>query len=337
MKAILAVFLLILSVNFTNAQTMPEAFLSLLPHPPKNVCSEDRAGETEFMNTITEVSTQLNEEIDRRKEEAEESQKANEGKMQQNVMARTGVSSEMMKKLMAQEQKNEGETDNEQNEAETDEMVDQVLQESHNLSKKDLENLDKLNESGQKAWTTAYATEKKAEVTADPEKFQQQNAKGMKDFQLLAQQKQLNDSLLAQQQKFMKQFQNIENDKSGMEILARIKKTEADLQKIYEQTNQDLARIKALKQTLKNDEKSYCNLLSPKYSDVLSNYQTFTKASILPYYRLEKLTYKVNASITGVDLKLEPGLRGLEQIKEYIIRLSAAYKYNRMTVEVTFN
>lgn len=337
MKKTTVVFLLIISVNFAFAQTMPEAFLGLLPHPPKNVCSEDRAGETEFMNTITEVSTQLNEEIDRRKEEAEESHKANEGKMLQNVMARTGVSPEMMKKLMAQEQKNEGEIDNEQNEAETDEMVDQVLQESHNLSKKDIENLDKLNETGQKAWATAYATEKKAEVMAEPEKYQHQNAKGMKDFQLLAQQKQLNDSLLAQQQKFMKQFQNIENDKNGMEILVRIKKTEADLQKLYDQPDQDFARIKALKQTLRNEEKSYCNLLSPKYSDVLSDYQTFTQASILPYLRLEELTNKVMASKTGVNLKLEPGLMGLQQIKEYLIRLSAAYKYNRMVVEITFN
>lgn len=337
MKKALLISLFLFFWTLTNAQVRPEAFLGLLPHPPKNVCSEDRAGETEFMNTISEVSIQLNEEIDRRKEEAEESHKPNEDKMLQNVMARTGVSPEMMKKLMAQEQKNEGEIDNEQNEDETDEMVDQVLQESHNVSKKDLENLDKLNEAGQKAWATAYATEKKAEVMAEPEKYQQQNAKGMKDFQLLTQQKQLNDSLLAQQQKFMKQFQNIENDKSGMEILVCIKKTEADLQKLYKQPDQDFARIKALKQTLRNDEKSYCILLSPKYSDVLTNYQTFTKASILPYLRLEKLTYNVMASKTGINLKFEPGLLGLQQIKEYLIRLSNAYKYNRMVVEITFN
>jgi len=337
MKTILTIFMLIVLANFLKAQTTPEAFLNLLPHTPKNVCSEDRNGESEFLNTISEVSAQLNDEIDRRKEEAEEKGNSNSSKMQQNVMAKTGISPEMTKKLMAQEQKSKGETDNEQEETEMDAMVNQVLQESYNLSKEDLENLDKLNESGQKAWTTAYATEKKAEVTADPEKYQQQNVKGMKDFQLLTQQRQLNDSLLAQQHKYMKQFQDIENDKSGMEILARIKKSEADLQKLYEQSDQDLARIKALKQTLKNDQKSYCNLLSPKYSDVLSNYQTFTQASILPYYRLEKLTNKGNASKTGVDLKLEPGLRGLEQIKEYIIRLSAAYKYNHMVAELTFN
>jgi len=66
-----------------------------------------------------------------------------------------------------------------------------------------------------------------------------------------------------------------------MEILACSKNSEANLQKLFEQTNQVFERIKVLKQTHKNDEKSYCNMLSPKYSNVLQNYQLFTQTSIL--------------------------------------------------------
>ena len=92
MKSIIGVFLLMLFVTFSKAQTMPEAFLNLLPHPPQNVCSENRNGESEFLNTITEVSAQLNDEIDRRKEETEKKMEGNKDKMMQNAMARTGVS-----------------------------------------------------------------------------------------------------------------------------------------------------------------------------------------------------------------------------------------------------
>jgi len=40
MKKTTVVFLLIISVNFAFAQTMPEAFLGMLPVPPGTVCNE---------------------------------------------------------------------------------------------------------------------------------------------------------------------------------------------------------------------------------------------------------------------------------------------------------
>lgn len=340
MKTTLAVFLLMFSVNYLMAQTMPEAFLGMLPDPPGGLCAEgENDAKSGFIQRVGEVHDQLQEEISRRKDEIEAKMESSEGKMMQNAMARTGVSPELMQQMMALEKQSKGATGDQKKayEAQKKAMADQMIQQSMNISMGEIDNLKKMDKAGQTAWATAYATEKKAEVMADPQAIQQKTATDMKNYQLLTKQRQLTDSLNAQQTKYMKQFQDLDNDKNALAIQGQIKELEEKLNEEYKKENRpnDNA-IKSFTNQIRDLQISYCNLQSPKYLEILSRYKTFMQASIMPYYRLEKLTYQVNASQTGVDMNAEPGLMGLQQVESFLRRLSDIYKYNHITPKYVY-
>jgi hypothetical protein len=265
--------------------------------------------------------------------------KSSEGKMMQNAMARTGVSPELLQQMMALEKQNKGATGDQKKayEAQKKAMADQMIQQSMNISMGEIDNLKKMDKAGQTAWATAYATEKKAEVMADPKAVQQKMATDMKNYQLLTKQRQLTDSLVAQQNKYMKQFQDLDSDKNAVSLQAQIKELEEKLNEEYKKENRpnDNA-IKALTNQIRDLQISYCNLQSPKYLEILSRYKTFMQASLMPYYRLEKMTYQVTASQTGVEMNAEPGLMGLENVKAYLNRLSDVYRYNHITSKYVY-
>ena len=340
MKIIFTALILILVGFAVKAQTTPEAFLGMLPVPPGSICGEgEDAAKSAFIQKIGEVRDQLQEEISRRKDEIEAKMKSSEGKMMQNTMARTGVSPELMQKMMALEKQSKGASGDQKKayEAQKKAMADQMIQQSMNISMGEIENLKKMDKAGQTAWTTAYATEKKAEVMADPKAYQQKAAADMKDYQLVQKQKQLADSLGAQSTKYMKQFQDLDTDKNALALQAQIDELEKKLNLEYEKQNRpndDL--IKSLTNRIRDLQINYCNLQSPKYLEILSRYKTFMQASIIPYYRLEKLTYQVTASQTGVDMNAEPGLMGLQQVESFLRQLSDIYKYNQVTPKYVY-
>jgi hypothetical protein len=340
MKTILALLLLTFSVSFTNAQTMPEAFISLLPNPPDGICSEgENDAKSAFIQQIGEVSNQLQEEISRRKDEIDNNVDRNKSKMQQNAMARTGVSPQLMQQMMALEEKSKGATGEQAKayKAQKKALADQMIQQSMNISMGEIDNLKNMDKAGKTAWAEAYATEKKAEVMADPEAYKQKNAANMKDFKLLQKQKQLADSLGAQVMKYAKQIQELDNDKSAVALQTQINELETKLNEEYKKENRpnDNA-IKAYMNQIRDIQISYCNMQTPKYLDILSRYKSFTQASLTPYYRLEKLTNQVNATQTGVNLNTEPGMMGLQAIKSYLGCLSNVYRYNHISAKYVY-
>jgi hypothetical protein len=340
MKTILTGLIVIIIGFSANSQTMPEAFISMLPNPPGSVCIEgENDARSGFMQKIGEVSSKLQEEISSRNKEIDHTMAQNKGKMQQNAMAKTGVSPELMQQMMALEKASKGATGDQAKayKAQKKALADQMMQQSMNISMGEVENLKKMNKDGKKAWAEAYSTEKKAEVMADPEAAKQKNAANMKDFKLMQKQKQLADSLGAQVVKFGKQIEDLDNDKDAMALQTQISELEAKLNEEYKKENRpnDNA-IKNYMNSIRNLQISYCNLQSPKYLDILSRYKTFTQASLTPYYRLEKLTNQVNAIQTGVNLNTEPGMMGLQAIKSYLSSLSDVYRYNHISPKYVY-
>ena len=334
MKTTLAVILLVLSISFANSQTMPEAFISLLPNPPGGICSEgENDAKSAFIQKIGEIHDKLQEEISRRKDEIENKVDKNKGKMQENAMARTGVSPELMQHMMALEEKSKGATGDQAKayKAQKKALADQMIQQSSNISMGEIENLKKMDKAGKTAWAEAYATEKKAEVMADPKAYQQKAAADMKDYKLAEKQRQLADSLGAQAMKYMKQIEDLDKDQAAQALLTQIDETEAKLNEEYKKENrQNDDAIKSLSNSIRNLQISYCNMQTPKYLDILSRFKSFTQASLTPYYRLEKLTNQVNATQIGVNLNTEPGMMGLQAISSYLSKLSDVYRYSHI-------
>jgi hypothetical protein len=334
MKTTLIGSFLILLCFFANAQTMPEAFISQLPNPPGGFCVEgENDAKSAFIQRVGEVHDKLEEEISRRKDEIESKMDANKDKMMQNAIARTGVSPELMQQMMALEKQSKGATGDQEKayKAQKKALADQMMQQSANISMAEVENLKKMDKAGKTAWAEAYATEKKAEVMADPQAYQQKAATDMKDYKLVEKQRQLADSLGAQSMKYMKQFEDLEMDKTAQDLLTQIDELEAKLNEEYSKENRENDNaIKTYTNQIRDIQISYCNMQTPKYLDILSKYKSFTQASLTPYYRLEKLTNQVNATQTGVKINTEPGLMGLQQVMAYLSKLSDVYRYNHI-------
>ena len=341
MKTTFIATILTLFCFFTNAQTTPEAFLGMLPSAPGNICSEgDDSGKSAFKQAINEAASKLDPEISRRRSESEMKMKANQGKMMQNAMAKTGVSPELTQKMMDLQQKKKNATTAEERKAidiQMKALTNQLMQESMNMSMDEINSVKKMDKAGKTAWATAYATEKQAEAMADPQALKEKTATATKDYKLIEKQKQLADSLGYQISNFGKQFQELETNQDAVAMQTRITELEAKLSELYKQENRKSDNeIKSVENSIRNIQISYCNLQSPKYLSIVAKYKTFVQTSIRPYSRLEILTNQVNAVQTGVDVKLEPGLMALEQVKAYMKLLGDAYKYNRINSGVKY-
>jgi hypothetical protein len=340
MKRTAVISLFIFSCLFMKAQVMPEAFIGMWPSVPGNACSEDTNGRGKFTSELSEVIDKLDQEMNRRHEETKAKVDANKSKMQENALKKTGVSPELTQKMMALQEQKKNAKSKEQKDAIEKQMkalTDQMMQESMNMSMGEVQNLKTMDKAGKTAWATAYSTEKKAEVMAEPEKYQEQNAKNMNDYNLVKEQKRLNDSLGAQQAKYARQFMALDNDSTGKAILKNISDLEAKLDTL--EATEDCKcedQKNSLRHSIREQQKNYCNLLSPRYAEILHRYETFTKAAIQPLYRLEKLTQQVTAMQTGVDLKLEPGELGLGQIHSYLAALINFDKYNNIGPPVVY-
>lgn len=335
MKTIFMLFLMIFAMIFANAQVRPEAYLNKLPSVPGDICSDETQGKDEFISKINEISDQLQPELERRHENNEAKVEANKPKMMDNVMKQTGVSPELTQQLMALEEQSKGATGDQKKayEAKKKALADQMMQQSMNISMGEIENLKKMDKAGQKAWATAYATEKQAEVMADPKKLQDQNAREMQKYNLMQSQKQLSDSLNAQQNRYMTKFTEIDESDEGKKLLNKINSIRQKIADLYNEyakteTGLDENKLIALRGEMKMAKVSYCNLQSPKYINVLAEYKSFIQSSMSAYYRLEKLSNEVTKMQTGVDISPEPGQFGLDNVSRYIMLLLDAYKYN---------
>jgi hypothetical protein len=336
MKISVTCIILFFFCRIAFAQQMPESFFGMLPDPPGGICNPpegDDPARKAFINKIGEIDHQLTAEILKRRKNIEKTMDGNKDQMMQNAMARTGVSPELMQQMMALEKQSKGATGNqakaykEQKKA----LAGQMMEQSMNMSMGEIENLKNLDKEGKKVWAEAYATEKKAEVMADPKAYQDKNAKLMKDVKLVQKQTNLADSLGSQATKFMRQFAELDSSRQSQDLLTQIKQEEEVLNEMNKEgSGANNNAMMSQSNKIRNLEMAYCSMQTPRYIAILSNYKVFLNSSIRHYYRLEKMTNQVTAQQTGIDFQPDPGLMGLEQVKAYLQKLSSVYQYSRI-------
>lgn len=341
MKTKLIIYLLCLQFSLAKAQVMPESFLSRLPNPPGNTCSTqqgDDKAKSAFIEAVGRVDHELEEEILTRRNKIEQKFEANEDKIQQNALAKTGVSPQLAQQMMAIEKASKGATGEQKKafDAQKKALAGQMMEQSTNISMGEIENLKKMDKEGKKAWAEAYATEKKAEVMADPKAYQDKNTALKKDVQLVQKQQQLADSLGGKLMKYMKQFEELDKDQNAIALQTNITELESELNELYKKETVKDSEVRGKLNAIRNLEINYCNLQSPKYLSILGGYKSFLMSALKDYYRLEKLTSQVTAKQTGVESMMEPGLMGLEQVRGYLSKLSEVYKYNNIRPEAIY-
>ena len=310
---------------------LPEDFIAKLPIVPYPICDEDSAAHATFVHQFFPLDKELKDEILRRTEEMKAKVNDNQTKMEANALQQMGASPEISQKMMALQQKKKNATSQEERAAIDKEMKAlgiEMMGAGQDISMKEAKNMENLSQDGKQAWATAYATGKKAEVMAEPEKYQQETTKNKEKLDLVNKYTRLNDSLGALKTKFDIKFRELDEDKEAVEALKRIDIWEEDLRNLLRDFPNETEKQEAKMRQIYTEQGNYCKRQTSLYVSILGDYEIFVRTTVLQYYKLEELNNQVMSMQTGVDLKPEPGLLGLQVIEDYLFRFGDVYKYH---------
>jgi len=316
MKKSTAILLLLITVNVTNAQTMPEAFLGMLPKIPGSACSKEPKARTEFMNKIEEVNELIENEISSREEESDSNSDELEAQAMKKYAKQYGLSEKELKKLQDEDLSDE----------ESDALVDKALKSSSKISLGEIKNMDKMNDPGQAAWAEALATEKMAKIQSAPSENEIKQIQTKNLYELTVLQKHLLDSIGAIESKFSQQFAKIQHDPDAKTMLDNISRLNIQLSGLMGEGNE--AEGRSTGEKLDTEKMHYCNKYTPVYINILKSYEAYTKSCLTTCYRLELISARLTKLQTGVATNQQLGLLGLKKVLEYRSALQGVYQYN---------
>jgi hypothetical protein len=196
------------------------------------------------------------------------------------------------------------------------------------MSMDEVDNLKKMDKNGQKAWAEGYSTEMMAVQAADPQKSKDKQLEAKNTYELATLQKHIIDSLMAIGSKFSQQLSELENDSLAKVMRENISKWHEELMSMIGIDYGQGGRMAELAEMIKAEKGAYCLKYTPRYFEILRNYEAFTRSSITACYRVEKITARLTKLQTGVDMNIEPGQMGIGNIQDYVGKLREVFKYN---------
>jgi hypothetical protein len=299
------------------SQKTPESFLGIMPSPPSGICGMSSANISPFAEKVNKLSSQIEEEIKKRKEERSSHLEDDKTKMLQNLAGQTGLSAADMAKLQGGGQLSE---------AEGMALANRMMGQKYNMSVEEAKKVGKMGKEGQKAWAEGYSAEMMAEAQADPDKFKKDQTKNKKIFDLVAEQSQLATQLQAEEAIIQNRLDEI-NQKDTIER-KRLNELLAPLEAEANSTSISEARLKAIALQMYSLRLRYCQIMTPLYVELVNRRLVIVKANLPLKYRLQEVSDELTAIQTGAkNEKVAPDLMALDSVYRYITFLGNVFKY----------
>ena len=320
MMKILLSLTILLAVGLSGfSQSTAKAYIGLLPPLPDGACTMTNAEKHDYLVVVSELADKIDKEIARRKKEQKEFASASQYQIQQNMAKQMGLSPSEIAKM-----NNGGQLSKEEKSA----LAGKMMSEKFNMSVGEAKSIQKMSKEGKAAYAEVLGTEMMANAHANPAKMKADQQKQMGNYQLLQKQGQLISKIQAQQEKFRKQFEDVENDTSETHTLREIDKLTSDLLNRMGEVHDDGAKIDAVANKIKTAKAGYCNKFTPRYFDVYRQYLNYINESISDYDQMEVANRQVMEVQTGVSDKMaEPGLMALELVEGYIGKLQDVFRF----------
>ncbi len=319
-KMTLTGFLILLTIS-SMSQTMPEAFLSVIPALPKYPCSITSDDRDEYVARVTDLQNLIEAEIDRRNSETESNGDASEQKANAKLANQYGLTEAELKKLQ--------DSDGTGDQAEEDKLVNKAMMSKYNISMAEVKGMDKMDEKKITAWGEAYGTEGMVDAQLKPKESKETQNQTKNMYELAKMQKHILDSLQTIEKKFADQFMKIENDTSRIGMLSRINKWEAEIAELGgEISPTEEQKVEELSKRVTSEKDIYCEKFTPALIEIMERYESYIRSCIHVCYRLENISNQLTELQTGVRMDIQPGMLGIEKIKSYADRLNDALVYN---------
>jgi len=322
MKQIAIIILLIGFSFLAPGQKTAAEYFAKLPDIPGECCQMGDTARVRYEDNLRAVSNELSEDVNARSAAENEFMEAHREEAVTTSMKNAGfegIDVEAMKKMdtkhMSKEQK--------------EALAGQMMQKYMNMSMEEVKKLKTYDTAGQRRWAQAYATEKMADQTADPEKMQADQLRNKTMFDLLQKQQTLSAIMNARWDKYTQQFDTLRK-------LADTARADLDRRQkpMYEQLlNDDLTgeQREAIEDRLYSQNLTYCQEYNPQYCKIIFDYkltlfETLIKAE---YDTLENLQHEILKYQMGVENPLyKPGLYAISAVQGYASLLGTVFKYS---------
>jgi hypothetical protein len=319
-----ALILMVLSIGLmTSAQSTFESYMKRVPSLPRDTCNISKADMDSFEQQVTVLLNELSNEIQNRNRNLNDYMEKNKSTMQNNsinqMQQQYGISDEDINKM-----KNGKSMSKEEKMA----MANKMMQQQTNISMGEVENLSKSGEAGKEAWAEGYAAEAQANAQADPKKQTASSTPGTISS-LQMEQQSLLKKIKIENDRIAGLYAEVDNDPSGKVMKERIAKWAGQKYKGTIVTDQrQITQDDSLDVLIKNEEIRYCDLLTPKYRNLVRQHLSSVKASEPDYHRVADITSEVTRLQTSVAMPPESSdIPAMEALLEYLDKLGDAYKF----------
>ncbi len=306
-----------------SAQTTFESYMKRLPALPHDTCNIPRADLASFEQQVGVLRNELDKEIENRQRNLNDYMEKNKSAMQNNsinqMQQQYGISDEDINKM-----KNAKGMSKEEKMA----MANKIMQQQTNISMGEVQNLSKSGEAGKKAWAEGYSAEAQANAQTDPKKQTTNSTPGNISALQIEQQNLLN-KIKIEGDRIAGLYAKVDNDPSGKVMKGRIAKWTGQKYGGTIVTDQrQITKDDSLDVLIKNEEIRYCELLTPKYRNLLSQHLASIQASEPDYRRVADITSEVTWLQTSVATPSgSSDIPAIEALVEYLDKLRDAYKF----------
>ncbi len=320
MKKLLLILISICLTAVVSAQFLTEGYLNKTPALPKDSCNITFAQVESFTSQVGSILEQVNNAIGQMNKSSRQSAKVNEATAKQQAakqMEQFGMSQEDMAKMKS----------GKMTAAEKKALANKMMMQQTNISVDEMKAVQGMSAEGKKAFTEALTTEMMASGQSGQIKSSAPgNAPDLAS--LLQEQQQIMGNLSSRDKKFTALYSSLENNAEGKQMLQRIENWKSKWTSMMGVDAGQGNQMDSLQVLIKKEEIKYCDKLSPLYRAALRTHLAVIKTSLPDYRRLAEITGQIAELQAGIPSAAGGNdITGLTALREYLSRLSKAYKY----------
>ncbi|MFA5971304.1 MAG: hypothetical protein WC780_03045 [Lentimicrobiaceae bacterium] len=330
MKNLILALLAIGISTAMQAQITAADYFKKAPAIPGNDCQVKGDRQDAFVNSVNELISEIKDDVNKRNKEANDYMNAHQDEMKANMVKKSGMSDEDIKKLQSGKDLSE---------AEKNEMANKMIQQQANMSLDEAKNLKNMSKEGQQAWAQGYAAEQMAMAQANPGQYQAANQANMNQYALLSEQTTLRNKITAQESTLQQHYRDLDTE-------AEIEKANLakELKPLYDELNSindgegstqaDVDHAEKVIKKINALQDKYCEQFTPRILEFIKQCKTSFEASIPDYDRIEEIQYQITAAQTGTALMTAgKGNYSIQAVNQYLGYLSQAYRYKLYRTE----
>lgn len=317
MKSKVLLFMLLVPEFVCQAQFKTQQFVDDIPAVPANICKISSDERAVFLNKISIMSDQLDEQIRKLRKSAKvDGEQAKENAIDQ-MASQYGLSD-----AEAQKMKSGKKMSAEERAA----LANKMMMQQTNISMAEMQNMKGMSKEGKKAWAEAYSAE--AMAVTEGNKSNSDQKSGASNLNVLQQLQNLNAQVQQRRTNIQKEYEKIENNPERMAMLQKIKAWNSKITAMTGADGGQGQKMDSISVLITGEKKKYCEKYTPMYEKVLATHYADLKASYTDYLRISDLNRAaVNMQPTKVDTPAGTEDDYYKYIDEYLSRLADVFNY----------